>query len=654
MMAMKDIRRFFLLASFVALLHVYGLLVLSAFRFLQYSVLGYMITDAKAEVLPAFLRGLWFDNVVGCYILVLPLVVLFVAAVFGCYHRALRRGAAIWFGVLYMAVFAVSAANVPYFQYFFKNINSGIFEWFGYAETTAGMVIGEKSYIYYIAAFFFASGGYASWVYFAERRFSRMIASAPADGRSLSCVAIKLAATVAVAGLCVLGIRGRLGYNPIKVSEAYYCNDPFLNQLGISPAFNLLTSSLDDMRKENRELKLMPYSEAVEKSRKYLGCDTVLAADSVNVLRRHISAAGVVSEKPNVVIILMESMSAAFMSRSGLYSGLTPVLDSIYDNSLAFANFYSAGIHTNHGLMASLYSFPALMKRNLMKGTVTPRKTGIPTVLKANGWHNMFFMTHEAQYDNMNAFLRTNGYDDVFSQENYPTEEVVNSFGVSDRFLFRYAIDQIDRACSKGKPFMATLLTVSNHPPYVIPDWFHPASAAPETQIVEYADRSVGEFLNDARQREWYGNTVFVLMADHGKIVGNVDSELPQSYNHIPLMMFGPGIEHRVYSGLGMQVDFMPTLLSVLGISYDYDGFGHNLLSEHRDKVFYSADDQIVARDSSGFYIYYPGSGRGVCYETPVGGGQPRETGMNNRFAALKDYAFSMIQTAEYIYRRQK
>ena len=50
-----------------------------------------------------------------------------------------------------------------------------------------------------------------------------------------------------------------MGYNPIKVSQAYYCEDSFLNQLGINPAFNLLTSALDDMRKENKELHLMPY-----------------------------------------------------------------------------------------------------------------------------------------------------------------------------------------------------------------------------------------------------------------------------------------------------------------------------------------------------------------------------------------------------------
>lgn len=110
---------------------------------------------------------------------------------------------------------------------------------------------------------------------------------------------------------------------------------------------------------------------------------------------------------------MMESMSAKFMKHFGQSETLTPFLDSLYTRSISFRNFYSAGIHTNHGLYATLYSFPAMMKRNLMKGSVIPRYSGLPTVLKENGYYNLFFMTHEGQYDNMNAFFRTNGYDEV-------------------------------------------------------------------------------------------------------------------------------------------------------------------------------------------------------------------------------------------------
>lgn len=80
-------------------------------------------------------------------------------------------------------------------------------------------------------------------------------------------------------------------------------------------------------------------------------------------------------------------------------------------------------------------------------------------------------MTHESQYDNMNAFYRTNGYDEIYSQEDYPADKVVNSFGVQDDFLYEYAINKLN---DKSEPFFATLLSISNHPPYVIPDKFKP------------------------------------------------------------------------------------------------------------------------------------------------------------------------------------
>ena len=267
------------------------------------------------------------------------------------------------------------------------------------------MVFQEKSYILHIALYFIITAGYIISMIFMRRYFDRLIEACPADGNCPLPVALRSVATVAMVLLCLFGIRGRTGYNPIKISQAYYCDDPFLNQLGINPAFNLLTSALDDMRKENSELHLMPEAEAVAAARASLGITG--SVDSMHVMRRNISME-TGKGKPNVVVILMESMSANLLSTFGQEKHLTPTLDSLYNHSLAFTRCYSAGIHTNHGMTAALYSFPALMFRNLMKGTVTPHRTGLPTVLKQYGYHNMFFMTHEAQYDNMKAFFTTN------------------------------------------------------------------------------------------------------------------------------------------------------------------------------------------------------------------------------------------------------
>ena len=643
-------RRFLYTLAFLLGIHLLGLVFLSAYRLVQFIVLhGMLQPEGGASRLTAFVKGLWFDNVIACYLMVLPLVVLLLAASIGYCHPRLRRGAAIWFGILYGVVLAVSAANIPYFAYFFKNLDASIFGWFGYVGTTTGMLVGEKSYWLYILLFILSIIAFV-WCIRRLRRYVDKHIGETFVRHDWKTIAMCLCTTVVVVGLCVFGIRGRTGYNPIKISQAYYCNDPFLNQLGINPAFNLFTSTLDGMRKENAELHLMPYNEAIDYTRQTLHITGQV--DSMAVLNRHVSAVGDPIH-PNVVIILMESMSANLMQTFGQQECLTPTLDSLYQHSLAFTNFYSAGIHTNHGLTATLYSFPAIMMRNLMKGTVTPHHTGIPTVLKEQGYHNLFFMTHESQYDNMNAFFRTNGYDEIFSQESYPSEEIVNSFGVPDRFLFTYALDAINRTAKAQQPFMATILTISNHPPYILPEGFKAKSAKDETQIVEYADQCIGNFLTQASRQPWYDNTIFVILADHGKLVGQMDSELPQSYNHIPCIIFGKGVEPEIYDGLGTQIDLMPTLLGILNMSYDYDGFGVDLLRERRDRVFYTSDTHIVARDSTNVYLYSPQLEKDFCYEI-ANGGKLQPTVFNNHFQQLRQYVFAMEQTAEFMSRHRK
>ena len=300
-----------------------------------------------------------------------------------------------------------------------------------------------------------------------------------------------------------------MGYNPIKVSQAYYCEDPFLNQLGVNPVFNLLTSTLDDNRKENKYLQLMDETEAIDLVQKHLQREGM---EGISPIAREVKQDTTIT-RHNVVLIFMESMSAQLMQTFGQSKELTPYLDSLYQESYSFNNIYSAGIHTNHGLYSTLYSFPTIMKRNAMKGSVIPIYSGLPTVLKNNGYHNLFFMTHESQYDNMNAFFRTNGFDEVYAEENYPKEKIANHFGVQDDYLYEFAMPILTQKANEGIPFFAALLSISNHPPYVIPDYFHPKSEKIEDQVVEYADWSIRQFMTEAQKQPWFDNTLFVLIS---------------------------------------------------------------------------------------------------------------------------------------------
>ena len=360
-------RRFAVTAGFILCGHALGLAFLSLFRLLQYAALRGMAAPTDCSVWPAFMRGLWLDNVFASAVVALPAMVLLVAACFGAYQRVLRKAFVWWMSVFYAIMFALSAANIPYFHYFFKTINSGIFAWFGYAGTTAGMVAGERSYLIYIVAFAIAVIVFVRLLILLRRKADTLIAQAASCRRSHTAVAMESVATLLFAGLIVLGIRGHAQTDmaPVKVSQAYYCTDPFLNQLAIPPVFNVVTSLIDDMKRDNAPLNLMADSEAVAATRESLGIEG--RADSAFVLRRRVTADEQTVSKRNVVIILMESMSADLMQTFGQKRRLTPTLDSLFAHSLAFTNCYSAGIHTNNGITATLYSFPALMRRNVMK-----------------------------------------------------------------------------------------------------------------------------------------------------------------------------------------------------------------------------------------------------------------------------------------------
>ena len=287
-----------------------------------------------------------------------------------------------------------------------------------------------------------------------------------------------------------------------------------------------------------------------------------------------------------------------------------------------------------------------------MKGSVIPVYSGLPTVLKENGYRNLFFMTHESQYDNMNAFFRTNGFDEIYAEENYPKEKIANHFGVQDDYLYEYALPILNERAQSGQPFFSVLLSISNHPPYVIPSYFQPESQKMEDQIVEYADWSIRKFMTEAQKQPWFDHTLFVFMGDHGKLVGTPENEMPESYNHVPLMIYGKHIKPSHHTGYGGQVDVAPTLLGLLGISYIQNNFGIDLLKEERPCIFYTADNLIAARDSSRLYIHSPETGQTFCYSQKEGKWQT--THQDASFDTLKNYVFSMLQATEQLVKEGK
>ena len=111
-------------------------------------------------------------------------------------------------------------------------------------------------------------------------------------------------------------------------------------------------------------------------------------------------------------------------------------------------------------------------------------------------------------------------------------------------------------------------MTCSDHGPYYLPDDISFVSRHTEMaeKMTEYADWSIGQFLQQASQKPWFDNTLFVFVADHGLFLKPV-YDMALTHNHVPLIFYAPRqITPHFVDCLALQIDIAPTILGLLGI----------------------------------------------------------------------------------------
>ncbi len=435
-------------------------------------------------------------------------------------------------------------------------------------------------------------------------------------------------------GLCFLGMRGRVALkSPIRVGTAYFCNDPFLNQLGLNPMFTFFNSIKE--RRKNKDVNLIDPATA---ERVYLAqlSDSTFGDSPLIQL----------PPNTNVVVVMMESMAACRVTHFNPAAPPTPQLDSIAAHGLSFENAYSAGIHTHNGIYSTLFSFPAVLDHHSMKKTDIPVMCGMPHHFKAHGYHTMYFTTHDDQFDNVAGFLYANDIEHVVSQKDYPADEVKSTLGVPDHVLFRHVVEELDKA--NDKPFFAAVMTASYHNPYVLPDdiGWKPQSESMDDKMVEYADWSIGEFMRMAKERPWFENTLFVFVADHG-VSGNSPYDMSLKYHHVPMLFYCPSqIPPQTRLQLALQIDIGPTVLGMLFPDDDNSTFGLDLQRQTRRYAFFSADDKIGVLDSAHFYRYRIADANEALYFYRTEDVENHIYAERAQADAMREYGFGMIQHA--------
>ncbi|QFR42609.1 LTA synthase family protein [Sulfurimonas xiamenensis] len=283
----------------------------------------------------------------------------------------------------------------------------------------------------------------------------------------------------------------------------------------------------------------------------------------------------------NIMMIVVESLSGKFIESLGGEKNLTPNLDSLIKESLFFNNFYATGTRTVRGMEAITLSVPPTPGRSIVKRPDNHNMYSSGFIFKNKGYETKFIYGGHGYFDNMNEFFSNNGFGIVDRVDFSDEEDTFHTvWGVCDEDLLNKSLKEADLSYKAHKPFMSFIMTTSNHRPYDYPNGrIDIPSHTGREGAVKYTDYAIGEFIKKAKEKPWFKNTIFVIVADHcstsaGKI------ELPLDKYHIPLIVYAPEIiKPMVVDKVSSQIDIMPTLFGMLNWSYKSKFYGNDILS---------------------------------------------------------------------------
>jgi hypothetical protein len=290
--------------------------------------------------------------------------------------------------------------------------------------------------------------------------------------------------------------------------------------------------------------------------------------------------------KWNVIYLQLESLRGGDMGfLTGIYPSPTPHLDGIARefDATVWTRGLSFGMPTINGLFATHCSIAPHSSRFITSFTAT-RFHCLPEALRRRGYRAEMFNAGDTDWDNSTLWLKR-WYDRLWR---FPEARG------RDRPVFRAAAERIRALGRSGRPFLASVVSVSNHTPFNPPEpGFEPDRYGlphpPNLATTRYTDDVVREFFERLRGEAWLEHTLVVIVGDHGFNLG--EHEVPAgriSLYHesvwVPIVIAGrhPRLAPGRRDGVATLLDVAPTLADLLGVREPVAWQGHSLVREGR------------------------------------------------------------------------
>jgi phosphoglycerol transferase MdoB-like AlkP superfamily enzyme len=294
----------------------------------------------------------------------------------------------------------------------------------------------------------------------------------------------------------------------------------------------------------------------------------------------------ILTSKPNVVMLFLESWSAKYMQSYGYQSSTTPYFDTILKQSIRPRAMIAGGHRTSEGMFAALSSMQNPLGRTIAKTPLQDIKhPSIVNNLNQIGYSSTFFQGTSKETSGVGNFAQSLGFVDSFGKRDienikYPK----NNWGVQDYDLYQFALKRMQ---SMSSPFVIGINGATTHD-LVVPDDFPSKHFSNDKDLnamlntYRFSDFSLEYFIKAVKNK--YPNTIFVLFADHtgSRISDNLENYL------IPFAIYAPNILTAQYKDVIMsQRDIAPSLYDLIIGDYTKTQFSGK--SIFRD-AYYFAD----------------------------------------------------------------